>query len=39
MGQRRELASDFLRQYLRDVDTTRDIPEPYLTAEEVKYKR
>uniref|UniRef100_A0A915D160 Phosphoinositide phospholipase C n=1 Tax=Ditylenchus dipsaci TaxID=166011 RepID=A0A915D160_9BILA len=34
MGQHKEQASDFLRKYLRDVDSSRDVPEPFLTSEE-----
>lgn len=33
-GQSKELVSNFLRQYLRDVDPERDMPEPWLTTEE-----
>lgn len=35
MGSYRERASDFLRRYLRELDASRDIPEPSLSVPEV----
>ncbi|KAH7700636.1 variant SH3 domain-containing protein, partial [Aphelenchoides avenae] len=34
IGHSKELSSEFLRRYLREVDMSRDIPEPHLTTEE-----
>lgn len=36
MGSYRERASDFLRRYLRELDASRDVPEPSLSVPEVR---